>query len=263
MTNHQIRTMAETSTILQCPVGSTIHGLHLPGTDDRDEMGICVESMSASMGLKMPFEQYIYRTAAERESKHDAPSQPGDLDLTIYSLRKWLRLALQGNPTVLTPLFVRSDRCTVSTQIGRELQQLAPRIISKQAGRRYLGYMEAQRQRLMGERGQKRVRRPELEAAHGYDTKYAMHVMRLGIQGWELMTSGFISFPMSNSCGWRDYVMAVRKGEVPLQEVLTICGELERAIKDLLTTSALPDDPDIDYMESWMLNVYREAWETI
>lgn len=82
------REMAERTTILLAPVGSTIHGLHLAGTDDRDEMGVCLEDVEAVVGFS-PFEQYIFRTAAEREHKHDAKSQPGDLDLTIYSLRKY------------------------------------------------------------------------------------------------------------------------------------------------------------------------------
>jgi uncharacterized protein len=32
--------------------------------------------------------------------------------------------------------------------------------------------------------------RPELVAVHGYDTKYAMHALRLGLQGIELLTTG-------------------------------------------------------------------------
>jgi hypothetical protein len=36
----------------------------------------------------------------------------------IYSLRKWARLALQGNPTVLLPLFVRADHVLLDTQLG-------------------------------------------------------------------------------------------------------------------------------------------------
>ena len=38
-----------------------------------------------------------------------ARSGAGDLDLVIYSLRKWARLAAQGNPTVLLLLFVPDD----------------------------------------------------------------------------------------------------------------------------------------------------------
>lgn len=252
-----VRAMAERWTILRAPVGSTIHGLQLEGTDDLDEMGICIEDFSTVAGFS-EFEQYIYRTAAEREGKQDAPSQPGDLDLTIYSLRKFLRLAMQGNPTILTLLFVPGSLCSVRDATGAQLQELAPKIISRQAGRRYLGYLESQRQRLLGERGQKKVNRPELEAKFGYDTKYAMHVLRLAVQGVELLTTGRLSFPMND---YRTYLREVREGKHQLQDVLTLVGEKERELKDLVDTGPLSESPDRDAVETWMLERYWEHWK--
>ena len=37
------RRIAEDGCILRSVVGSTVHGLSNPGTDDRDEMGVCIE----------------------------------------------------------------------------------------------------------------------------------------------------------------------------------------------------------------------------
>jgi uncharacterized protein len=76
------------------------------GIEDRDEMGVCVEPMA----LWAPFEQFIYRSAAEREGRDDARSTAADLDLTIYSLRKWMRLALKGNLTILLLRFTPDDQ---------------------------------------------------------------------------------------------------------------------------------------------------------
>ena len=87
--------IAEPSTILRGLVGSSVHGLVLSGTDDRDEMGVCVEARRYVVGFGK-FEQWVYRSAADREGDMGARSQAGELDLTIYSLRKWTRLALQG-----------------------------------------------------------------------------------------------------------------------------------------------------------------------
>ena len=162
--------MAERTTILRGLVGSTIHGLNVEdGLEDRDEMGVCVEDIQHVVGLE-PFEQYIYRSAAEREQRHDAKSRSGDLDLTIFSLRKYVRLALKGNPTVLNLLFVPPADCVVRTPLGAHLQELAPIIVSREAGKAFVGYLQAQRQRLVGERGQKNVNRPELVEAYGFDT---------------------------------------------------------------------------------------------
>jgi uncharacterized protein len=252
------KAMAERTTILRVPAGSTLHGLHLPGKDDRDEVGVCIEDLDAAFGFS-EFEQYIYRTAAEREGKHDAPSQPGDLDLTLFSLRKFLRLAMQGNPQILQCLFVPDALCLHIDARGKQLQELAPLIVSRQAGHRYLGYLEAQRQRLLGERGQKKVNRPELEAKHGYDTKYAMHILRLGFQGVELMSTGRLTLPMREVD--RAFTYAVRLGEVPIQDALTRAGELERQIKDLLDDAPIPATPARDEIQAWMLRLYFENWK--
>lgn len=252
------RAEAERRTMLRALVGSTLFGLALEGTDDRDEMGVCIEPIARVVGFS-DFEQFIYRDAAEREGRHDAPSQPGDLDLVIYSLRKFVRLAAQGNPTVLQLLFVPVEACIVRTALGAKLQELAPAFVSREAGKRYLGYMTAQRQRLLGERGQKNVNRQALVAAHGYDTKYAMHMLRLGFQGVELLQTGRVSLPTPES--ERAWLMAVRRGEVSMQDVLTRAGELEREVRDLIDTSHLPEYADRPRIERWMTRVYLEWWK--
>src|SRR5436309_11616411 len=97
------RRIAQDGCILRCVVGSTVHGLSNPGTDDRDEMGVCIEPREYVLGLR-PFEHWVSRTQPE-----DMPSGPGDLDLPIYGLRKYGRRAMKGSPTVLLLLCVGGD----------------------------------------------------------------------------------------------------------------------------------------------------------
>lgn len=96
------RDTAERGEIIRVLVGSTTHGLALEGKDDRDEMGVTIEPIREGMGLFAvgPVAHFIYRSAAEREGKNDAPSQPGDLDLTIYTLRKFLHLVVCAEGTM-------------------------------------------------------------------------------------------------------------------------------------------------------------------
>ncbi len=119
--------------------------------------------------------------------------------------------------------------------------------------------MEAQRQRLLGERGQKKVHRPELEAKHGYDTKYAMHMLRLGFQGVELMQTGRLVLPMVE--GTREFLMDVRYGRIELDAVLTMAGNLERSLKDLINTSPIPAEPNEEAVQDWMIRTYWENWK--
>ena len=142
--------------------------------------------------------------------------------------------------------------------LGSELRALTPSIISRRVQDSFLGYLQAQKQRLTGERGQKRIHRPELEEMYGFDTKYAMHMIRLGFQGVELLTTGCLSLPMREPA--RCFLLDVRRGKVGEQECLTRAGELEQALTDLATTSPLPEEPDEVRVEEWVLDAYRRRW---
>ena len=239
-------------TILRAVVGSRGLGLETPESDI-DEMGVVIEPLHEAVGLSAPFEQFV-RTGPEKT--REGP------DLQLYGLRKFLRLALSGNPTIVTLLFVPSQFIVKLDARGAQLMDLAPQIISKQAGKAFLGYMQAQRQRLTGQRGQKRCTRPELVAAHGYDTKYAMHILRLGMQGVELLETGRLALPMLPLK--QDMLLQVRSGGFPLQDVLTMAGELEAKLKDLMDSpSALQERPDSAAVEAWMLRSYLNTWKAM
>jgi predicted nucleotidyltransferase len=98
------RDVALANEVLRTVCGSGVHGMAIPGTDDHDEMGVYVETPEQVIGLAVTSEHYVSRTQPE-----GARSGPGDTDLVMYSLRKYMRLAAAGNPTVLTALYAPDD----------------------------------------------------------------------------------------------------------------------------------------------------------
>lgn len=244
--------VAEANTILRCETGSTVHGLGVAGTDDRDELGVCIEPPEYVIGLRH-FEQFVHRT-----QPMGVRSGPGDLDLTIYGLRKFASLALKGNPSILLLFNVPDEKCIVLNALGRRLRDLAPAFASKKAGAAFLGYMQQQRQRLMGERGQMNVKRPELVEQYGFDTKYAGHIIRLGFQGIDYMTTGRFPIPMPDE--QRDLILSIRTGQVPENDVLTKAGELEADLKDAIDSTLLPDLPDYDAVNKFLIYAYTRTW---
>ncbi|WP_424534400.1 DNA polymerase beta superfamily protein [Sphaerisporangium viridialbum] len=208
----EFRAITDELTILRCQVGSSVHGTTIAGTDDRDEMSICVEPAEYVIGLTgyglglEHFDQYVFRTQPE-----GARSGPGDLDLTIYSLRKWMRLAVTGNPTVLLPLFVPPEEIVTITPLGEDLRGQADVILSRRAGDRFFGYLRAQWDRMVEHPNGTRTNRPELIQQYGYDTKYAGHMIRLGAQGIELLQTGRITLPMPEP--WRSMIVDIRLGK--------------------------------------------------
>ena len=245
------RQIAEDGLILRTTVGSVVHGLSNPGTDDRDEMGVCIEPPEYLLGFRR-FEHFVYRTQPE-----GMPSGPGDLDLTVYGLRRYCRLALKGSPTVLLPLFVNDEHVIARTALGAELQALAPAFRSRGAGRAFLGYLDAQRKGLTGERHATRTR--ELSAEHGYDTKYAMHALRIAYQGIELLTSGRISLPVPEP--ERSALRAVRSGDVPLDDVLARLDRVTAELAGACDTPGLPAQSDVAAVDAFVVSAYRRAWD--
>ena len=199
------------------------------------------------------FEHFVERTQPE-----GVRSGPGDLDLVAYSLRKYVRLALKGHPTILLPLFVPTESLLEITKLGEELRSLRSVLISRRAGLGYLGYLRGQKERLLGSRGQKRVNRPELVEAHGYDTKYAMHAARLGYQGIELMETGALTLPMREP--ERSCVMAIRTGDRTFAEAIAEIEDVEARLATAVEVSPLPERPDHAAIDAFLIDAYQCAW---
>jgi hypothetical protein len=248
--------VARAGEILRTVVGSGVHGIAIAGTDDHDEMGVFIEPPAYVVGLHPPMEHYVFRTRPE-----GVRSGHGDTDLVMYSLRKYLRLATKGNPTALLPLFAPADAVLVTTPLGAELRALAPAVLSRRAGLRFLGYLSAQRDRLLGQRRSGGPNRPELVARYGYDVKYASHALRLAYQGREVVRDGRLTLPMPPH--ERERVLRVKGGEVAdLATVVEEIREVEQSIVDMLETgrTPLPDSPDLDAISDWSVSAHRRHW---
>ncbi len=267
--SEQARVIAERGLILRVQVGSGVHGTSVTGQDDRDEMGVCLEPPEYVTGLaRVPagtgagdatveFEQYERHTVWDRPGGLANRSGVGEVDVIIYSARKWCRLALAGNPTVLLPLFVPDEEVMLRSEVGAELVANAHRFVSRLAGDRFLGYLQSQRAAMTGEIGA-HTNRPELVAAHGYDTKYAMHALRLGLQGVELLSTGRITLPVPEPS--RGYLRSIRRGDVPLAEVVAAIDQAESDLLRLRVSPAVSAQPDRTWVDGWLHRSYTDYW---
>lgn len=265
--SEEARTVAEAGLILRVQVGSGVHGTSISGQDDRDEMGICLEPREFVTGLaRVPrgidaaadveFEQYQRHTAWDKPGGLANRSGAGDLDVVVYSARKWCRLALSGNPTVLLALFVPDEEVVFRDAAGAELVDNAHRFVSKHAAARFLGYLQSQKSAMLGD-SSARTNRPELVAVHGYDTKFAMHALRLGIQGVELLHPGRITLPVPEP--HLSFLRSVRRGEVALADVLSALAASEAEL--IGTDTTVPDEPDRAWVDDWLHRSHLAYWE--
>jgi hypothetical protein len=267
--SEEARSIAEAGLILRVQVGSGLHGTSIDGQDDRDEMGICLEPRELVTGLgrvprgiddsgrEIEFEQYQRHTVWDKPGGLANRSGAGDLDVVIYSARKWCRLALAGNPTVLLALFVPDEEVVYRNEVGAELVDNAHRFVSKLAAERFLGYLRSQKAAMTGQAGA-HTNRPELVAVHGYDTKFAMHALRLGIQGVELLTTGRITLPVPEPD--RSYLRSVRRGDIGLDEVVKAVCDAEERLVELREGTNVPEEPDREWVDAWLHRSHLAYW---
>lgn len=248
----EFQAIAARNTVLQGQVGSGLHGV-TTGNDDRDEMGVCIEPPGYVIG-NAQFEQYLWRTQPE-----GVRSGKGDLDLVVYSLRKWARLAAQGNPTVLLLLFIPEQEIVTTTHVGRDLQDHPERFLSREVARRFGGYLISQRDQMLGLKSKKHTNRPELVEQFGFDSKFAYHMVRLGLQGVELLTTGRITLPIPEPD--RTWLLELRHGRHTKEEALDRAADLLSQLDVLADTADLPERPDRPAIDRWLTRTYRSWWE--
>ncbi|WP_373869479.1 DNA polymerase beta superfamily protein [Sphaerisporangium rufum] len=131
-------------------------------------------------------------------------------------------------------------------------------VLSRRAGHRFLGYLRAQRDRMVRPGNGKGTNRPELIALYGFDVKFAGHMVRLGVQGVELLETGRITLPIPEP--WRSWIVDLRQGRHTKDEALAAAADLEARIEQLIPACDLPDEPDMRRVDQWLVTAYQAAW---
>ena len=165
---------------------------------------------------------YVWSTAG-----NERRNGPDDIDVCLYSLRKWAGLAAKGNPTALHFLFSRDY--ARSRNLGSRILKSREVFLSRQAALQFRGFADAQVRRLQGIGTGKKGQRHELIGVHGYDIKAAMHVIRLLNEGIELMRSGTITLPRPE----KELLITIRTGNYgSLERVLNLANSLFRELEE-------------------------------
>lgn len=91
---------------------------------------------------------------------------------------------------------------------------------------------------------------------HG-DWKAIMHALRIAREGVTLLSSGGFRFAYEEPL-FRDYLISVRKGERPLEEVLAKMDQLTLELRDMEEASDFPDNTSEQSIQDF--NVWLASW---
>jgi uncharacterized protein len=164
-------------------------------------------------------------------------------------------MAAKGNPSALHFVFAKP---ALSTTWWDQVLEGRNLFASKMHLNPFLKFAEDQMERLCGRKGQKNIHRAALEEAHRYDTKYAMHAIRLYLEAKEYIQTGNITLPNPRV----DLLVAIRNGKYKKSEIETMRMELHTEAIAAQATSPLPETVDIEAVSSLITRIYLGFWNS-
>lgn len=214
--------------------GSHAYGLATPESDI-DERGVAFPPIRWILGF----------SPAPTSETHEGHVPH---DVVVHSLRKFLSLALKGNPNILEILFCRDEDILTITPVGESLRTMRGEFLTQQSYQSLGGYAAHQLYRMRHHASTHGTHAP-LIAQFGYDTKNAMHLIRLLRMGYELLTTGTLSVYRSD----REELLAIRRGEFSEEDIQRMAQDLDQRCQEALKTTDLPVHPNREKIEAWLM----------
>ena len=221
-------------TLLSGIVGSTAYGLQTESSDV-DYLGVFAAPTAVILGLEPVKESRVTK----------------DPDSTLHEAHKYVRLALAGNPTVSELLWL--DDYEYKHRLGSELIEIRSFLLSRKRVRdAHLGYASDQFNKLMARGGK------SFSADTRHRTaKHARHMLRLLVQGYELYSTGQLTIKVEDPLQFFAFGDAVANGAVVLAQH-TMKHFVEKFDQAL---TPLPEQPDKELANDWLLRVRKEFWD--
>lgn len=227
---------AEDNVVLRTVGGSRAYGLTTPHSD-MDQRGVAL----------WPFDMLTGIVPGNETFTSHAP-----VDVVVHTLGKVVRLALAANPNIWEILFCRDDDVLMQTAVGRDLRQYRAWFLSRRAAQSYAGYAAVQLDHMRNHNSDHGARAERFHR-YGYDTKNAMHLIRLLRMAREVLADGVVHVYRSD----REELLAIRHGTYTVAEIQTMARDLNASCQALVPHSSLPPEPDTESVTAWLLSIYR------
>jgi predicted nucleotidyltransferase len=213
--------------IFRCVIGSQAYGLSHEDSDV-DRRGVYLPSADRHWSL------YGVPEQIENHENQEA----------YWEVEKFLTLALRANPNVLECLY--TPMVEFATPLARELLEMRSAFLSRLVYQTYNGYVMSQFKKMEA----------DLRNHGAVKWKHVMHLIRLLLSGIRILKDGFVPIRVDEH---RDVLLAVRRGETPWEEIDDWRKRLHVEFDAAAKTTTLPDRPDYDRANRFLLKARRLA----
>jgi predicted nucleotidyltransferase len=229
-------------------MGSVAYGVS-SDTSDVDVYGICLPPKD-TVFPHLAGEIYGFGTQLKRFEtwqEHHIAALDKVWDFQIFGIVKFFQLAMENNPNVIDSMFT-PRRCVLSsTPIGEYIREHRTDFLHKGAWHKFKGYAYSQLNKIRTKTPS--GKRAELVEEHGYDVKFAYHVVRLLLEVEQILVACDIDLERD-----REQLKAIRRGEWTLEQLDAWAQDKEKQLEVLYHTSTVRYEPDEPLLHRHLLH---------
>jgi len=187
------------------------------------------------------FEQYQQHGIVDKDAAKT-------YDISVYSIVKYFQLCMENNPNMIDSLFV-PQRCIVHiTQLGQHVREHRHLFLHKGSFHKLKGYAYSQLHKMRTKTPRAGSKRAAAVREHGFDLKFAYHVVRLLSQAEQILEEGDLDLERN-----REQLKAIRRGEVTCDDIIKWASDKELQLEMLYRDSALRHSPPEDEIKQLLL----------
>lgn len=232
-------------------MGSQAYGV---STDDSDLdiYGFCIPPKDVVFphlaGVVPGFGNQGERFEQWQEHHIQDPNKSVEYDFSVYSIVKYFHLCMENNPNMIDSLFTPRNCVIHSTTVSEHLRDNRKLFLHKGSWHKFKGYAYAQMAKIRTKANASNPKRAASIQEHGYDLKFAYHIVRLLNEVEQILVEGDLDLQRN-----REQLKEIRRGEWTLDQVESYFESKEKILESTYAASALPHKPDEPALKKLLL----------
>jgi predicted nucleotidyltransferase len=192
---------------------------------------------------------------------------PDTEDAMLHGLQKFVKLASNASPNVIELLFMNGTAEYIHPLFAKWFLDNRDDFLSLKCYNSYSGYAwgQVQQSKHKSSHGSLREKYKCGDPQDPYDSKYAMHTIRMMYNGLEIIQTGMLT-PNFKDSGLLTVLQEIRKGDFYknatefYQHVESLDADIKKSHEHASIGKWLREEPSRDRMNELLIGFYEELW---
>jgi uncharacterized protein len=226
--------------IYEATVGSKLYGISNENSDT-DIKSVHFRDYADIVPSEYNYFGLTHTKKDEVVNKDNGLTGSAKIESVSYSVKKFVELAMKGNPTLLEIAFVPTYLLLINTPIAQEIMEYVRKnFITKKALKAYIGYFLDQKKN--------NINTP----------KKKCHAYRIGVQALNFAETGIINPVLSGA--QLETAMHIREHTMIDESVGCLLDSLDSDLRKIETTNNLPEEPDEQAASDFLVYIHKKYY---